>query len=60
MTQEQIEELRKSIETIKGSCNETEALIADYSKCESEVAKKYLSVAIKKHGSMIPGIKIPE
>ncbi len=61
MTQEQmIEEIKKSIETIKSSCNEVEALISDYSKCESEVARKYLSAAIKKHGSMIPGVKIPE
>lgn len=61
MTPEQIENLRKAIIAVTDACAETEQLISDYMKCESEISKKYLAAAVKKHASaitshMTPGI----
>ena len=53
MTPEQIERLQTAIADIINSCKETEAMISDYSKCESEISKKYLGAAIKKQASSI-------
>lgn len=53
MTPEQIEELRKAVAAAADACRETECLISDYMKCESDVSRKYLSAAIRKHASII-------
>lgn len=53
MTPEQIEELKKAVEATKAACDEASALISDYEKCESDISRKYLSAAIKKHASSI-------
>ena len=60
MTPEQIEELRKVIIAVIDACKEAECLISDYMKCESEVSKKYLGAAIKKHASGIPQLLTAE
>lgn len=53
MNPEQIEELRKAIIAVTDACKEAECLISDYMKCESDVSKKYLAAAIKKHAAAI-------
>lgn len=60
MNPEQIEELRKAIVAVTDACKEAECLISDYMKCESEVSKKYLGAAIKKHASAISSNFKPE
>ena len=53
MNKEQIEELGKILVTMKNTISESEAMIEDYMQCKSEVSKKYLAVAIKKHSQNI-------
>lgn len=56
MNKEQIEELSKIFSTMKNAISESEAMIEDYMQCKSEVSKKYLAVAIKKHSSNITSL----
>lgn len=53
MTPEQIEELKKALAQTKAACEEAETMTSDYDKCESEISRKYLSAAIKKHAASI-------
>jgi hypothetical protein len=53
MNQEQLESLKTSVAATKEACIETEKLISDYMKCESDIAKKYLGAAIKKTAAAI-------
>ena len=55
MNPEQLEEIKNVVEAVKAACRETEELISDYDKCESEVARKYLAAAIKKHAAALRG-----
>ena len=59
MNKEQIEELAKSLAAMREAILETEAMIEDYSQCHSEISKKYLAAAVKKHASRITSI-IPQ
>lgn len=53
MNKEQIEELTKILNLMKEAVLESEAMIVDYTQCQSEVSKKYLAAAIKKHAARI-------
>ena len=53
MSPEQIEALKKMLEETKVAIAEVESMVNDYSKCESEISKKYLSAAIKKQAGAI-------
>jgi Xaa-Pro aminopeptidase len=60
MTPEQIENLKKAIIATSDACAEAEQLISDYMKCESDISKKYLAAAIKKHASTITSHMTPD
>lgn len=60
MNPEQIEEMRRAVASVKETCSEVELLISDYLKCESEMSRKYLGAAIKKHASGIAAGLKPE
>jgi hypothetical protein len=59
MNKEQIEELSKAFILMKNAILESEAMIEDYMQCKSEVSKKYLAAAIKKHSSSITSLITP-
>ena len=56
MNKEQIEELSKVLAAMREAISESEAMIEDYSQCRSEVSKKYLAAAVKKHASRITSL----
>ena len=60
MTQEQIDALKGALRQVSDACAEAEKMVSDYSKCESDVSRKYLGAAIKKHASAIPQMLKPE
>lgn len=53
MTKEQIEELAKALAAMREAITESEALIDDYLQCRSDISRKYLVAAVKKHASRI-------
>ena len=53
MTPEQINTLSKMLAKMKIAVTETEEMLADFNACTSEISKKYLSAAIKKHAASI-------
>lgn len=53
MNKEQIEELAKILAAMREIISETDAMIEDYSQCRSDISRKYLAAAIKKHASRI-------
>jgi len=53
MTKEQIEELAKALAAMREAISESEALIEDYLRCCSDISRKYLAAAVKKHASRI-------
>ena len=53
MTPEQINTLSKMLADTKTAINETEEMLADFNACTSEISKKYLAAAIKKHAASI-------
>jgi len=53
MNKEQIEELAKALAAMRDSISEIESIIEDYGQCRSEVSRKYLAAAIKKHSSAL-------
>lgn len=59
MTKEQIEELAKALAAMREAIAESEALIEDYSQCRSDISRKYLAAAVKKHASRITSL-IPQ
>ena len=38
---------------MREAISESEALIEDYSQCRSDISRKYLAAAVKKHASRI-------
>ena len=60
MTPEQIENLRKAVIATADACTEAEQLISDYLKCESDISRKYLGAAMKKHASTITSHITPD
>lgn len=44
---------------MREAITESEAMIEDYSQCRSEVSKKYLAAAVKKHASRITSLIPP-
>ena len=53
MTKEQIEELARALAAMRDAISESEALIEDYSQCRSDISRKYLAAAVKKHALRI-------
>lgn len=56
MNKEQIEELARALAAMREAISESEQLIDDWSKCGSEISRKYLGAAVKKHASRITSL----